>query len=111
MTRTNAFHVLRPANQSQNTLVKKRYFDDTQRTNNSSSAHLEESDKVLADVERYRHESVQEEEVVEELHHEVADEVAAPSQHLAATKKKRRDGKSKRKPKHVTVPKRKDRFD
>ena len=75
------------------------------------NTRLEKSDKILADVERDRHEAVQQEEVVEELHHEVADEVAAPSQHLAATKKKRRDGKSKRKPKHVTVPKRKDRFD
>lgn len=46
-------------------------------------ARLEKSDKILADVERDRHESVQQEEVVEELYHKVADEVAAPSQHLA----------------------------
>ena len=48
---------------------------------------LEKPDKILANVERDRHETVQQEEVVEKLHSEVAGEAAIPLQHLVATKK------------------------
>ena len=45
----------------------------------------------MADVERDRHETVEQEEVVEELHHEIAGKVAVPSQDLAATKTRKID--------------------
>lgn len=45
-------------------------------------AHLEKSNEILADVEGDGDEAVQQEEVVEELHHEVHAEVLIVLQHL-----------------------------
>lgn len=67
----------------------------------SRGTRLEVSDKILADVERDGDEAVQQEEVVEELHHEIANKIAVPVQDLQNKKKNNKMEQTR----HVTTRK------